>query len=248
MTLPVKLTRSVLDDRDYRYIQTSRALPSVLDLRQWDSLVEDQGDLGSCTGNAITNAYELMVKHQYPEQFVDLSRLFVYYNARVLEGTLSEDAGTTIRDSLIGLKQYGVCTEVLWPYDITQFDDKPTDICYTDAKTRMISKYETLYSITDIAEALSEFMPVVVGMEIYNSFISLNSENDTVTMPTIQDEPAGGHAVTLVGYDLAARVFLAKNSYGTSWGNEGYCWIPFEYIKTQVFEKWCFTISPPVVV
>jgi C1A family cysteine protease len=248
LTPQFKLNRSSPDDRDYVYKQSQVELAPVLDLRKWDSLVEDQGNLGSCVGNAITNTYELMVKHQYPEKFVYLSRLFVYYNARSLEGTLNEDAGTSIRDSLIGLKQYGVCDETLWMYDTSKFNVKPSQRCYKDALPRSIVKYEALYSIVDVAEALSLNMPVVIGMEIYESFMLLTPDNDIVAIPNAQDGPLGGHAVDIVGYDLPKQLFLAKNSYGTNWGNKGYCWIPFEYIKTQVFEKWCFTITDQSII
>jgi hypothetical protein len=94
------------DGRDHVYRRSGSTLRNAVDLRSWDSLIEDQHLLGSCSGNAITNSYELQVKQRYPNQFVELSRLFVYYNARLLEGSETTDAGiTTLRSALKSLQQ-----------------------------------------------------------------------------------------------------------------------------------------------
>ena len=95
-------------------------------MRKWDSVIEDQGDLGSCVGNAITNAYELQVRYLYPDKFVELSRLFVYYNSRLFDNSVDEDVGATVRDGLKAAQIYGICSEKLWPYDIKKFKIKPT--------------------------------------------------------------------------------------------------------------------------
>ena len=52
-----------------------------------------------------------------------------------------------------------------------------------------------------------------------------------------------GHAICIVGYDLTRKLFLIKNSFGTGWGDKGYCWMPFDYADRHVFERWVFRIS-----
>lgn len=241
-----KLLRSKPDSRDFVYKQTNGIpLTNQIDLRVWDSIIEDQGDLGSCAGAAITNAYELMVKKDYPEKFVQLSSLFVYYNSRLMEGEglVLEDSGAYIRNGLKSLKTYGVCSEKLWPYDIEKFDDKPPKECYDDALQRRISSYEYLKTNTDVLQVLNSEKPVVIGMEIYKSFNNVNRLNSVVQMPKEGETNLGGHALCLVGYSLKYQQFLAKNSYGTDWGNQGYCWLPFDYLSEHGWERWSFELN-----
>jgi hypothetical protein len=239
----LKTSPSPQDDRDLKYQQLGLEIKAGIDLREFDSPVEDQEDLGSCVGSALTNAYEIMVKTKYPARFEELSDLYVYYNSRTFTGNTDVDSGACIRDGLRGMVKYGCCSEELWPYDITKFNVRPTLECYLDGARRLVVKYESLYTLRDILETLNSNDPVVVGIVIYDSFMDLDSTAPVVSMPSATDEPYGGHAMVLVGYHLARQQFLAKNSFGTDWGDQGYCWIPFEYMRTQAFEKWRFHIN-----
>lgn len=231
------------DSRDFVYVQNNSTIKPFVDLRKWDSPVEDQGILGSCVGNAIASAYELQVKHLYPDQFVELSRLFIYYNGRLLEGSVDKDTGVYIRDGFKAVKLYGICTEKLWPYHIDKFDDLPTPECYADAVKRKISNYQTLSTLRDMLETLSDDVPIVTGMSVYKSFEFVDKNKPLILMPTKTETSINGHAVCIVGYDLNKHLFLIKNSYGKDWGDQGYGWLPFEYIRTEGFEKWRFDIN-----
>ena len=244
-----ELKQSLHDDRDFIYKQEpGTPLSTQVDLREWDSIVEDQGHLGSCEGEALTNAYELMVKRESPEKFVQLSSLFVYYNSRLIEGEglVNEDTGAYIRNGLKSLQKYGVCSEKLWPYNIEKFDDRPTRECYEDALTRTIGAYQLLQTNTDVLHVLNSKKPVVIGMAIYDSFHDVNKMNSVIQMPRENEKSLGGHAMCLVGYSLKYQQFLAKNSYGTDWGNQGYCWIPFDYLSEYGWERWAFDINQKV--
>lgn len=236
---------SLPDIRDYTYRSDStEVLRESVDLREWDTIVESQYDLGSCASNAITNAYELCVNRLYPEYFTHLSRLFVYYNARLEYGIIEKDEGIYLRDGMKSLSKFGVCSEKLWPYNIEKFDDRPSEECYEDAQKRKILKYQKLISIYYITEVLNNNKPVVFGMEIYDSFMDLNERTSTVNFPGRKEKSKGGHAMCMVGYDLKKRVFLAKNSFGSDWGANGYCWIPFDYIRQEGYDIWTFDIPP----
>lgn len=174
---------------------------------------------------------------------MELSRLFIYYNARASLGDTKTDSGTTVRAGLKAVKKYGVCAESVWPYNISMFDDRPSDAAYIDAKQRSITTYRRLSSHTDIMDALQNKQPVVVALTIYSEFMYLDNTNFTVPMPGIISVEQGGHAMCLVGYDTKRKSFLAKNSFGTSWGVSGYCWIPFEYATKFMFEQWVFDIT-----
>lgn len=235
---------SLPDERDYIYYSDStEVLRQTVDLREWDTIVESQGSLGSCSSNALTNAYELLVNREYPEYFTNLSRLFIYYNTRAEYENILEDNGIYLRDGLKSLAKFGVCSEELWPYIIDKFDDKPTDDCYKDAKKRKVLKYQRLMSIYYITEVLNHNKPVVFGMEIYDSFMDLNESISTVYFPSRKEKSLGGHAMCMVGYDLEKRLFLAKNSFGPNWGDGGYCWIPFDYIRQEGYDIWTFDIT-----
>ena len=108
------------DLRDYKYLKTGLVIPTQKDLRDKMSPVEDQSTIGSCTGNAIVGLMEFL-ENLKGGVFTDLSRLFVYYNERLMEGTTRRDAGAVIRDGIKTVSNFGVCSEVLWPYDITKF-------------------------------------------------------------------------------------------------------------------------------
>lgn len=213
-------------------------------MREWDSLIEDQGDLGSCQGNAITNAYELQVKRLYPDRFVELSRLFVYYNSRLLDDAVMDDVGAYLRDGMRVVKKFGICSEKLWPYDVKKFTVRPTDECYADALARTITSYQSLETIDEVLQALNSNKPVVIGLTVYDSFNLVSKSNPVIHAPFDHEtHTGGGHAMTIVGYDLNKQQFLVKNSYGTDWGDRGYGWLPFEYVETEGFEKWVFDIS-----
>lgn len=245
----IKVRPSKPDSRDYRYQQKKISLKPEVDLREFDSLVEDQGELGSCVGNATTNSYELMTKQSYPDKFVELSRLYVYYNARMIEGTINEDMGVyEIRNALKGVKEYGICKEELWPYDPNKVNVKPSDECYVEGKPRTITSYTSLSTITEMLEVLNLGKPIVIGMDVYLSFMYVDKNTPVVSMPNNGDAYIGGHSVNIVGYSIEKSWFIAKNSFGSDWGDNGYCYIPFTYVDRYVFEKWIFDIIDPNII
>jgi C1A family cysteine protease len=238
-----KIKPSLPDIRDHIYHNDStEVLRETVDLREWDTIVESQSSLGSCGSNALTNAFEMIVMRDYPEYFKHLSRLFIYYNTRAEYGEIDKDDGIYLRDGLKSLSKFGVCSEELWPYSIDKFQDKPTDECYEDGKNRKILQYQKLISIYYVTQVLNNNNPVVFGMEIYDGFMDLNERISTVSFPSRKEKSLGGHAMCMVGYDSRKKLFLAKNSFGSYWGDNGYCWIPFDYIRQEGYDIWTFDI------
>lgn len=229
---------------DQIYKKKGSSVKQAIDLREWDSVVEDQGQLNSCVSNAITNCYEIMLNKQFPNKFMQLSRLFVYYHTRLLEESLNIDDGVEfIRNSIIATKKYGICSEELWPYDAKKFKEMPTANCYFDAASRRIDEYQILFSFQDMFEVLNDNKPIVIGIKIYESFMNVNSKNPVIPYPDEHDTLVGGHSMVVLGYDLSKQQYLAKNSFGSEWGDSGYCYIPFSYAKANIFEQWCFDIT-----
>ncbi len=214
------------DHRDYLFgvrRPLVQALPPSVDLRALCSPVEDQGQLGSCTANALAGALEFLEKKD-KVPFSDLSRLFIYYNERVVEHTVKADSGAQIRDGIKTLASQGVCSEKLWPYTISKFAVKPTTGCYADAKKHLITTYARLQTLDDMRSCLASGYPFVFGFTVYESFEStpLVAKSGIVPMPGPTERTLGGHAVCAVGYNDAKKRFIVEIPGGPGpLGNEG---------------------------
>ena len=219
------------DFRDFTYTAVTKKvnLPLAVNLRVKCPPVLDQGQLGSCTANAIAGIHRFCQMVQKETVFPP-SRLFVYYNERALEGTVSSDSGAQIRDGFKTINQKGVCSEVLWPYNIAKFKTKPPVACYSDGMKHQTLQYSSL-SQTEAAlkGCLADGFPVVFGFSVYNSFESNTvAKTGIVPMPKKGEALLGGHAVLLVGYNDTQ--WIVMNSWGTGWGDKGYCYFPKAYL------------------
>jgi C1A family cysteine protease len=222
------------DHRDYLYaapMQVLKKLPDKIDLRSKCPKVYDQGQIGSCTANAIGATFEFNLRKQRKKDFMP-SRLFIYYNERVMEHTVNSDSGAQIRDGIKSIGKQGVCPEKSWPYDIEKLIDKPAAKCYTEAKKHTAISYQRLtQTLTQMKGCLASGYPFVFGFTVYENFESeKTAETGTVDMPKPKEKVLGGHAVMAVGYDDKQHRFIIRNSWGTSWGLKGYFTMPYEYL------------------
>jgi C1A family cysteine protease len=224
------------DHRDYFYSavrRVPRALPKAVDLRPFCSQVEDQGALGSCTANALAGALEFLEKKD-KVPFVDCSRLFIYYNERVIEHSTKYDNGAMIRDGIKTLAKQGVCSEKTWPYVIARFTVKPPAVCYKEALSRRLTSYHRIMTLDEMRTCLAEGFPFVFGFTVYESFESQQvAKTGTVSMPKPKERVLGGHAVLAVGYDDSKKRFVVRNSWGTDWGMKGYFTMPYDYLADR---------------
>ena len=229
-TLPnLQWKREVPDARDRVYAPKAVLMPKAVDLRANCSPIEDQGQLGSCTGNAVAAVVEYLDRKAGKN--LDVSRLFIYYEERVLIGTVTEDSGAYIRDGIKVLNKKGAPLESIWPYNTNRFATKPNVLAYTDAAKRKAGTYEKVANFAGVKNALARGFPVVVGFDVYDSFYNIGS-NGIMPYPNVNtEELLGGHAVAIVGYNDNKGTFIVRNSWGTNWADNGYFYMPYRVIQ-----------------
>lgn len=225
----------VPDQRDFKYrVSKPIRLPPSVDLRPGMPPVYDQGSLGSCSSNAIAAAIEFDLKRQKATDFVP-SRLFIYYNERVMENDVGQDNGAQIRDGVKSVAKQGVTSEVIWPYSDKNpglFTTKPSIAAYTDAMNHQVTTYMRVPQIlSSIKTCLAEGFPIVFGFTVYESFESdAVAKTGIMPMPKSNEKSLGGHAVLACAYDDSKQAFLIRNSWGPDWGEKGYFWMPFRIL------------------
>jgi C1A family cysteine protease len=229
------------DSRDYKFSLPLMAttLPDHVDPLGTSNKVEDQGNLGSCTGHASTTALEIVTgnKQQY-------SRLMAYYNGRLVEGNTRYDDGAYLRDVIKGLKTYGVSYESLWPYIETKFAAKPSAAAYSNAMLakNLVAKYEAVTTLDQMKTAIAAGLPVVFGFMVTNQIeTAAVAKSGYLRYPTGTDYIVGGHAVAAIGYDMrGTEPFMwVRNSWGNSWGINGNFKMPFKWFTSSyVSDMW----------
>jgi hypothetical protein len=214
------------------------SLPPRVDLRPGLTQVENQGQTSSCVANAVAGAYEYLVKRHRGDDAYDVSRLFIYYNARKISGTEAEDGGSQIQDAIAGLKEFGACSEASWPFDEGAVNAEPEGNAYDEAAAFLVEHTEAVpVELASWKHALAEGHPIVFGILLFESF-DAQRKKGLVPLPSTREgsrESHGAHAMLCVGYSDKDQVFVVRNSWGTSWGDDGYCYIPYAYVMNPKF-------------
>ena len=225
------------DQRDQLYAAPPASigtLPPKVDLRPNCPPVYDQGELGSCTANAIGAAIQFEQMKQGVKAFVP-SRLFIYYNERAIEGTIESDAGAEIRDGMKTVNHDGAPPETVWPYVIAKFRNKPTQRAYREGLKHQVLLYRRVVrDLTQMKACLATGYPFVFGFSVYANFESAEvARTGDLSMPGASEQLLGGHAVLAVGYDDAIGRFIVRNSWGDGWGKAGYFTMPYAYLTQR---------------
>ncbi len=244
------------DQRDFKFRAPQaflKKLPSKIDLRKKCPPVYDQGQLGSCTANAIGGAFEFELMKQKAKPFLP-SRLFIYYNERVIEHSVREDSGAQLRDGMKTVNKQGACPESLWPYVVSKFANTPPASTYNAALNHQVLSYmRVARTVNQMKGCLVAGYPFVFGFTVYESFESEQvAKNGKLNMPKKDEQVVGGHAVLAVGYDDSSKRFIVRNSWGTSWGIRGYFTIPYDYLLDENLSDDFWTIrviedNPPLI-
>jgi C1A family cysteine protease len=247
-------------------LSTPASLPVKIDLRAWCAPIENQGALGSCTANAGVGMIEFYEKKAYGV-WLDASRLFLYKATRNLLGWTG-DTGAYLRTTMGAMALFGVPPEKYWPYKIASFDTEPTAFLYAFAQSFQALNYYRLDPVgttptnllSQIKTNLAGNLPSMFGFTVYDSISQANGAGKgKIPFPCSTDKVAGGHAIMAIGYDdtLAIKntnggktttgALLIRNSWGTSWGDMGYGWLPYEYVLKGLSVDWWALISEKYV-
>ncbi|NEW05125.1 C1 family peptidase [Paenibacillus sp. SYP-B3998] len=242
--------RDKRDFRDYFYRSVNyireQQLPRKVDLRSQLSPIVNQGQLGSCTSNAIVSGLREYWLRKERNSSMRLSRLFHYWHERKLEGTVNRDSGATVRDGMKVLQKIGVCSEEDWPYRTARYKVKPDQVAESTAGTFRIAAYHRIYDLAGIKAALADGHPVVFGIWLYESFEgAVATRTGRIPYPNRKKEQLlGGHALLAVGYQDGKQkgqgVIIVRNSWGKDWGDKGYGYIPYSFFKNSLltFDYW----------
>lgn len=233
--------KSIPDPRDFKFEVDEKLavtpLPSSVDLSPKMPPTLDQGNLGACVSNASSNCLRFLLGKELQKEFQP-SRLYIYFNARVLieKSPADEDTGISIKDACKAIAKYCDCNETIWPYDISKFSDAPPLVAYQNAKLYGKFVYSSVtQNLTSIKQALAQGYPIVFGIQVYESFeLAQTLSTGEVPMPnTSTEQLLGGHGIALVGYDDSIQKFTFQNSWGTSVGlpqKRGFFHIPYAYL------------------
>ena len=233
----------------------AKSLPVSIDLREWCSPIEDQGALGSCTAHAGVGVIEYYERKSFGRH-MDASRLFLYKVTRNLM-KLKGDTGAYLRTTMGGMVLFGVPPEEYWPYreDQKEFDQEPPAFCYAFAQNYQTVKYfrhdppETKAEeiLRKVKAYLFKGHPAMFGFTVYSS-IEQADKTGRIPFSSPKERIEGGHAVVAIGYDDKMKIknkygkietsgaLLIKNSWGNGWGEEGYGWLPYEYVLKGLAE------------
>ncbi|MEI6670221.1 MAG: C1 family peptidase [Acidobacteriota bacterium] len=228
------------------------ALPPKVDLRPLMPPVLDQGETSSCVANATAGSYDYWIKRATKKDY-DVSRLFVYYNARWSNGDQDKDDGSVIQLAMEGLQKFGACSEASWPFDKRILTKKPNGTAYAEAskaKIKEMAHVET--TLNDWRRALADGYPIVFGCILFDSFDQCSKRGGVVPMPNpaeLTRAEHGGHSMCCVGYSDAEKVFIVRNSWGSEWGDKGYCYMSYDYLMNSKFndgDSWVFVPDTPL--
>lgn len=207
-------------------------LPNSVDLRSGFAEIKNQGPQGACSAFSLVSVIEYFIQRTLSNK-IDLSEAFVYYNARVINDKTNIDEGSTFQDIIKSIRDNGVCVEELCPYNPSVYNEQPSDEAYHDALDRKITEAKNVrLDIVDIKSALAQGFPVIISARAFKTYVT--NANGVIPPPSqeeLEDETSN-HAMVICGYTDREGYFIVRNSWGTNFGDQGYCYLPYEYIRT----------------
>ncbi|MDR1383494.1 MAG: C1 family peptidase, partial [Planctomycetaceae bacterium] len=227
---------------------------TAIDLRSGFTAIKNQGQVGACTAFSLTSIYEYILKSNKLQE-CDLSEAFLYYNARKKDGKENELTGSRIDLAIETLVENGICLEEKWvnkqggEEEIrAHYTTEPSQEAKDDAALRKVKKAVNVkLTLNDIRSALEDGYPVEFCTTLFDTF----GNNAVVTYPSedemkqanFYDNQSRYHAMVICGYSDEEKLFVVRNSWGTEFGDKGYCYIPYSYITNSELTPCAYAIT-----
>jgi len=249
--IPDETVPSGQDEMFYSSPMSTQAMMGEVSLKRYFKDVSDQYHLSSCVANAVADAFEAQQAQKLgvsPDKVDDLSRLFIYWNARNLSNPpiADRDKGCQIRWAFDSVKRYGVPSEQYFPYSTTKVNTKPNWLVFKKAIQNKIRNFYRVSGtgdsrIVQIKQALAAGAPVVFGTKIYEPFRHVTDLS--VIKVNSSDKYIGRHAMVITGWSDSKQAFEVRNSWGLGFGENGYCMMDVNYIKSSITQDlWAATV------
>ena len=241
-------------DRDQHFewfFHEAVRFPPIFSLRSKQPDIWNQGNLGSCVGHGVARVFQMQRRAQQLTPDWAPSRLAIYYWARVFDGTEDIDAGAQIRNGIKAIARFGAPPEEEWPYAPDKFSVSPDDDCMAKASlNQALRYYRVQQTATWIKTCLMQGFGVVYGFNVYPQFESdAAAATGIIEMPRRLATPIGGHCQVIVGWDDTKQAngvtgyWESANSWGSSWGDEGFNWTPQAYFTNTRLSSDFWTVQ-----
>jgi len=193
--------------------------------------IVDQGNIESCVPTCISTVYYYLTMKQSNHLNFRISRLYLYYQFRRLYDDVKLDEGSTIRDCINILYKDGVVPEFLYPYVESKIFNNPSEFLEKYSRFCKCLGFENI-SRKVIKQYLLLDNPVLCGIKLFDSVYSDEVKNSGIINYSEEyDKILGGHCIILVGFDDSKKYYKFINSWGSTWGDKGFGYLPYDYIK-----------------
>ena len=220
--------KSKKDIRDKILLFSEIVLPETYDMRIDLMPCRDQGMQGSCYAQSAACMKEWQEKKNYGFEGYFSPQFFYCNRDNLYDNDFSNDEGMFGRDVMKVLLKTGICKEDSCPYGSVFNKNDISLETFEEAKNHTISGYASIRDIKTLKKSLIENGPALIGVPVYNYTDQMWNKNPG-------DGNLGGHAMTIVGYNTEG--FIIRNSWGTYWGDNGYCIYNYEDWGVH-FEIW----------
>ena len=201
----------------------------AVDLRKHCTPVGDQGQTSRCSAFAWTHAAEL-VTNMKAGSAPRLAPNFTMLQFQRMQGDARDysyaytggDGTVSGTDPGEILAEHGTCRQDLWPDD-SEVPTTSERVLVSDAERHHLEGTPHPIAIDDIRKVLSAGCPVHIAINTGASFSDVGRDG----VFSAAEGPSGRHgrhAMLIVGY--TGNFFIVKNSWGETWGDKGYCYIP----------------------
>ena len=229
---------------EYEVSSSLTNLPKSVDLKALFPPIKNQKNQGACSSFSLTAVFEYLLSNEM-SKVEDMSEAYVYYNGRAVSGQTDVDDGANLYDVIKGMADKGVCVEELCAYNPSVYDKEPSPEAYEDGKNRVVTNAARVsVDVNNIKAAISEGYPVVGCFRVFESW--QNNTNGFIPMPSDkerQSEKEGFHAMVICGYNDKHGHFIVRNSWGTKFGDKGYCYLPYSYIRDSDLTRYAVAIT-----